>query len=140
MRAALPDSQPWTWLLLAILLQVGGGGHLPAAPSARGCVTGQAHADPLRWQLGMSTRPWVGRLKGGSSDAAERVAGDIESKWEDYSRYEEPEELNYELVRNLTFKLPERSRRLGPMQMSWGLADPNIDPDDEWRNEIRVCA
>jgi hypothetical protein len=64
--------------------------------------------------------------------------GEGQSAWDRYSHYEETEAPSYELVRNLTFKLPERSRRLGPLQMSWGLADPTIGDDDEWRNQIRA--
>jgi hypothetical protein len=92
------------------------------------------------------------RLKGGSdleipqsktnsvSDAgiAPSEEGEGQSAWDRYSHYEETEAPSYELVRNLTFKLPERSRHLGPLQMSWGLADPTIGDDDEWRNQIRA--
>ena len=49
------------------------------------------------------------------------------------------EQSEEEALRNFTCKLPARSRRLGPLQMSWGLAGTNLDADEEWRDELRAA-
>jgi len=112
-------------VVLTALLQ--GCSHFSAAPVC-------APARRCAWGAGAA----VGRLKGGlgagmpTPGACE--AGDQEPEWSD----QEPEELNYEMMYNVTFALPARSQRLGPLQMSWGLAETPANADDvEWREEVR---
>lgn len=112
----------------AMLLMVGGCSHFPAAPS--GTAAGPSGWRALR----------VGRLKGGlDAEMPEPVSAGMQDSW----GHDERDEVSYELHRNITFALPARSQRLGPLQMSWGLADTEINAgEDAWREEVRaaVCS
>jgi hypothetical protein len=107
----------------------------PLPPRARACV---APSVPF---VGAALCP--GRLRGGSdaeySSGAETEAG--ASPWDENAQHSDPEEdeeMTLAMVGNFSAKLPERSRRLGPLQMSWGLSGTTVDADTEWRNDLRA--
>lgn len=109
----------------------------PLPPCARSCV---APAVPF---VGAVLCP--GRLRGGSdaeySSGAKAEAEEGASPWDEHAQHsdsEENEELTLAMVGNFSAKLPERSRRLGPLQMSWGLSGTTVDADTEWRNDLRA--
>lgn len=110
-----------------LLLMIGGCSNFPAAPVES-----------------------AARSSGGQIVCVNRLTGGLDAGWPDPSSAsmqtswcrDEPE-TSYEMMRNVSFALPARSQRLGPLQMSWGLADTAVNAeDDEWREEVRaaVCS
>jgi len=129
------------WTCLPVMLLVGSCSHvqLPATPIGCRIVHGQqARRAAFVLQLHVLRVEAASRLRGGSDGEPEPEGGDGEGTgpWDRYALKNEPVEPSYELVRNLTAKLPSRSRRLGPLQMSWGLSDTTNT--EEWRDEIRA--
>jgi hypothetical protein len=76
----------------------------------------------------------LGRLKGGfESDVFDSAEDGGTGPWD--LNADKDEEFTYEMPPNVTLELPKRAQRLGPMQMSWGLADKDIT-DNSWREEL----
>jgi hypothetical protein len=131
---------------LAVLLLAASWGPL-AVPTADLCASMTARAracvTPVVPFVGAALCP--GRLRGGSdaeySSGAEAQAEAGESPWDEHAQHNDPEEdedLTLAMAGNFSAKLPERSRRLGPLQMSWGLSGTTVDADTEWRNDLRA--